>query len=183
MGKKSLSSPVWQLFGFRLNYKGEPDSRGAVKFKYARPLCDITMSSLSTMAVKHQTQRHVRKLQIAILVVHEFIATTCKCLNLVRKLCHPPKLYLGLSQVPQSEVESPQVVEDLRGDVSLDLLLQNAGGRAVGREGALDVGLLQDLSQLDPGLNVIRVLLGYLLQMTLQNTKTLHLIDFSNSAD
>ena len=76
-------------------------------------------------------------------------------------------VYLGLSQVPQSEVQSPQVVEDLGRDVRLHLLLQDAGGGAVGRQRPLDVRLLQDLSQLDPGLHVVWVLLRHLLQVTL----------------
>lgn len=76
--------------------------------------------------------------------------------------------YLGLSKVAQSEVKSPQVVEDLRGNVSLHLLLQDAGGCAVRRQCSLNVSLLQDLSQLDPRLHIIWVLLGHLLQMTLR---------------
>ena len=84
--------------------------------------------------------------------------------------------YLGLSQVPQSEVQSAQVVEDLGRDVGLHLLLQDAGGGAVGRQGPLDVRLLQDLRQLDPRLHVVRVLLRHLLQVSLlveERTNTL----------
>lgn len=77
--------------------------------------------------------------------------------------------YLGLSKVAQSEVKSPQVVEDLRGNVGLHLLLQDARGCAVCRQCSLNVSLLQDLSKLDPRLHVIWVLLRYLLQMTLGN--------------
>lgn len=76
-------------------------------------------------------------------------------------------LYLGLSKVAQPEVKSPQVVEDLRGDVGLHLLLQDAGGCAICGQRSLNIGLLQYLSQLDPRLHVIWVLLCHLLQMTL----------------
>lgn len=76
--------------------------------------------------------------------------------------------YLGLSQVSQSEVESPQVVEDLRGNVGLHFLLQDAGGCAVSGQRSLDVSLLQDLRQLNPRLHIIWVLLCYLLQVTLE---------------
>jgi len=77
--------------------------------------------------------------------------------------------YLGLSQVAQSEVKSPEVVEDLGGDVRLHLLLQDAGGCAVRRQRSLNIGLLQNLSQLDPRLHIVWVLLCYLLQVTLGN--------------
>lgn len=77
-------------------------------------------------------------------------------------------VYLGLPQVAQSEVKSTQVVEDLRGHISLHLLPEDAGGGAVGGQRSLDVGLLQDLSQLDPRLHVVWVLLCDLLQMTLR---------------
>lgn len=77
--------------------------------------------------------------------------------------------HLGLSKVAQSEMKSPQVVEDLWGNISLDLLLQNAGGRAICRQSSLNICLLEDLSQLNPRLHVIWVLLCYLLQMTLGN--------------
>lgn len=76
-------------------------------------------------------------------------------------------LYLCLSQVAESEVESPEVVENLRRNVGLHLLPQDAGGGAICRECSLDVSLFQNLSQLDPGLHIIRVLFCYLLQMTL----------------
>lgn len=81
------------------------------------------------------------------------------------------KPYLGLSQVPQPEVQGAQVVEDLGRDVGLHLLLQDARGRAVRRQRSLDVSLLQDLSQLDPGLHVVRVLLRHLLQVTLSRQR------------
>lgn len=77
--------------------------------------------------------------------------------------------YLGLSKVAQSEVKSTQVVEDLRGNIGLHFLLQDAGGCAVRRQCSLYVGLLQDLSQLNPRLHIIWVLLCHLLQMTLGN--------------
>lgn len=77
--------------------------------------------------------------------------------------------YLCFSEVSQSEVKSPEVVEDLGRHVGLHLLLQDAGGRAVRRQRSLNVGLLQDLSQLDPRLHVVWVLLRHLLQMTLVN--------------
>lgn len=66
-------------------------------------------------------------------------------------------------------MQSPQVVEDLRGNVGLHLLLQYAGGCAVCGQCSLNVSLLQDLSQLDPSLHIIWVLLCHLLQMTLGN--------------
>lgn len=77
--------------------------------------------------------------------------------------------YLGLSKVAQSEVKSAQVVEDLRGNIGLHFLLQDTGGCAVRRQCSLYVGLLQDLSQLDPRLHIIWVLLCHLLQMSLEN--------------
>lgn len=80
---------------------------------------------------------------------------------------------LGFSKVAQSEVKSPQVVEDLRGNISLHLLLQDAGGCSVCRQRSLNVSLLQDLSQLDPRLHIIWVLLRHLLQMTLGNNNKL----------
>lgn len=79
--------------------------------------------------------------------------------------------YLGFSKVAQSEVKGSQVVEDLGGHISLHLLLQNAGGCAVRRQRSLNVSLLQDLSQLNPSLHIIWVLLCHLLQMTLGNKK------------
>lgn len=45
--------------------------------------------------------------------------------------------YLCFSKVPQSEVQSPQIVKDLRGDVSLYLLLENTCGCAVCRQSTL----------------------------------------------
>lgn len=76
-------------------------------------------------------------------------------------------VYLCLSEVAEPEVKSPEVVENLRRNVSLHLLLQDAGGGAICRQCSLDVSLLQNLSQLDPGLHIIWVLFCYLLQMTL----------------
>lgn len=89
----------------------------------------------------------------------------CNCSILQAVVCIDS--YLGLSQVSQSEVKSPEVVEDLGWNVGLHLLLQDAGGCAVCRQRSLNISLLQNLSQLDPGLHVVWVLLGYLLQMTL----------------
>lgn len=68
-------------------------------------------------------------------------------------------VYLCLSQVAQSEVKSSQVVEDLRRNVSLHLLLQDACRCAVSGKRSLDVRLLQDLSQLDPCFHIIWILL------------------------
>ncbi len=81
-------------------------------------------------------------------------------------------LYLGLSEVSQSEVKGPQIVENLRGNIGLHLLLQDAGGCAVCRQRTLDVSLLQDLSQLNPRLHVIWVLLCDFLQMTLESRES-----------
>lgn len=76
-------------------------------------------------------------------------------------------VYLCLSKVAKSEVKCPEVVENLRRNIGLHFLLQDAGGRAICRQRSLDVCLLQNLSQLDPGLHIIWVLFCYLLQMTL----------------
>lgn len=76
--------------------------------------------------------------------------------------------YLGFFQIAEPEVKSSQVVEDLRWDISLYLLLQDAGGCAISRQSPLDVRLLEDLSQFDPSLHIIWVLLCYLLQMALK---------------
>lgn len=101
-----------------------------------------------------------------------FLIPPCECNYFKVKLTQALLAsYLSLSQVAQSEVKSSQVVEDLRGDISLHLLLQDAGGCAVGGQCSLDVSLLQDLSQLDPCLHIVWVLLGYLLQMTLTEQK------------
>lgn len=75
--------------------------------------------------------------------------------------------YLGFPQVAKSEVQSPQVVQDLGGNVGLHLLLQDARRCAVGGQRPLDVSLLQNLCQLNPRLHIIRVLLCYLFQVTL----------------
>lgn len=76
-------------------------------------------------------------------------------------------VYLCLSKVAKSEVKSPKVVENLGRNIGLNFLLQDAGGGAICRQRSLDVSLLQDLSQLDPGLHIIWVLFCYLLQMAL----------------
>lgn len=72
-------------------------------------------------------------------------------------------IYLGLPEVAKSEVKGPEVVENLRRNIGLHFLLQDAGGRAICRQCSLDVSLLQNLSQLDPGLHVIWVLFCHLL--------------------
>lgn len=46
-------------------------------------------------------------------------------------------LYFGLSKIPQTKVQSPQIVEDLRGNISLDLLLEDASGGAICRQSSL----------------------------------------------
>lgn len=72
-------------------------------------------------------------------------------------------VYLGLPEVAESEVKCPEVVKNLRRNIGLHFLLQDAGGRAICRQRSLDVSLLQNLSQFDPGLHVIWVLFGHLL--------------------
>lgn len=72
-------------------------------------------------------------------------------------------VYLGLPKVAKSEVKCPKVVENLRRNVSLHFLLQDAGGCAICRQCSLNVSLLQYLSQLNPGLHVIWVLFCHLL--------------------
>lgn len=83
--------------------------------------------------------------------------------------------YLGFSQVPQSKVQSAQVVENFGGNVGLHRLLQDASGCAVSRQSALDVSLLQDLGELNPRLHIIWVLLCYLFEVTLNNQKGIRL--------
>uniref|UniRef100_A0A6B0UPR9 Uncharacterized protein n=1 Tax=Ixodes ricinus TaxID=34613 RepID=A0A6B0UPR9_IXORI len=90
---------------------------------------------------------------VVVLVVARLCAAA-----LQRRLVIPARLL----QVPHAEVQRSNVAEDLRRDVRLHLVLEEAGGRAVGRQRRLHIRLLQDLGQLDPGLHVLRKLLRHL---------------------
>ena len=80
---------------------------------------------------------------------------------------------LSLVKFPETEVEAAHIVQNLRGHLRLHFVLQDPGGCLVAFQTLLEVGLLKDLSQLNPGLYVIWVLLCYLLQMALEKKMTI----------
>ena len=79
------------------------------------------------------------------------------------------KTLSGLFKLVESEVEAANVVEDLWSHFGLHLVLEDPGGCLVTLEALSEVILLQDLSQLNPSLNILRKLLRDLLQMILSN--------------
>lgn len=134
----------------------------------------LVMFSFSFGPLQRCKEVFLRQRQGPCLKYHWCLCKNTQCPAHAAKLKYNPQYvnsYLGFSKIAQSEVKSSQVVEDLRGHISLHLLLQNAGGCAVRRQRSLNVSLLQDLSQLNPSLHIIWVLLCHLLQMTLGNKK------------
>jgi len=73
----------------------------------------------------------------------------------------------GISHTPV--VQSSNIVEDLRRNVSLNFVLQYPSGSSIGSKCSLEVRLFQYLCQFNPCLDIIRELLCHLPQVALGN--------------